>query len=91
MRHLTQLRLTTAMAALAVAVLLAPAAMAGDQGGSRDKVPDTAAYTNYSASSEGTATPCQTCYAGAGLAGTQDKEPASVPQTPRCDTCTKGS
>jgi len=91
MRHLTQLRLSTAMAALAVAVLLAPAAMAGDQGGSRDKVPDTAAYTNYSASPEGTATPCQTCYAGAGLAGTQDKAPASVPQTPRCDTCVKGS
>ena len=24
-------------------------------------------------------------------AGTQDKAPAAVPQTPRCDTCTKGS
>ena len=87
-----QLRLAGAMAVIAAALMLAPAAMAGsDQGGSKDKVPDTAAYTNYSASSEGTATPCQTCYAGAGLAGTQDKEPASVPQTPRCDTCTKGS
>jgi hypothetical protein len=92
MRYLTQLRLTSAMAALAFAIMLAPAAMAGgDQGGSKDKLPGTAAYTNYSSSPEGTATPCQTCYMGAGLAGTQNKAPAAVPETPRCDTCVKGS
>jgi hypothetical protein len=86
-----QIRLAGAMAVIAVALMLAPAAMAGsDQGGSRDKVPDTAAYTNYSTTDQ-TATPCLTCYAGAGLAGTQDKTPAAVPATPRCDTCTKGS
>ena len=87
-----QIRLAGAMAVVAAALMLAPAAMAGsDQGGSRDKVPDTAAYTNYSTSTDQTATPCLTCYAGAGLAGTQDKTPAAVPATPRCDTCTKGS
>jgi len=87
-----QLRLAGAMAVVAAALILAPAAMAGaDQGGSKDKVPDTAAYTNYSTSTDQTATPCLTCYAGAGLAGTQDETPAAVPATPRCDTCTKGS
>ncbi|HEX4570281.1 MAG TPA: hypothetical protein VH184_07640 [Dongiaceae bacterium] len=87
-----QLRLAVAIAVFAAAVMLAPTAMAGsDQGGSRDKVPDTAAYTNYSTTTDQTATPCLTCYAGAGLAGTQDKTPAAVPVTPRCDTCTKGS
>ena len=87
-----QLRLAGAMVVVAAALMLAPAAMAGaDQGGSKDKVPDTAAYTNYSTSTDQTATPCLTCYAGAGLAGTQDETPAAVPATPRCDTCTKGS
>ena len=72
-----QIRLAGAMAVIAAALMLAPAAMAGsDQGGSRDKVPDTAAYTNYSTSTDQTATPCLTCYAGAGLAGTQDQAPA---------------
>ena len=87
-----QLRLAGAMVVVAAALMLAPAAMAGsDQGGSRDKVPDTAAYTNYSTTTDQAATPCLTCYAGAGLAGTQDKTPAAVPATPRCDTCAKGS
>ena len=87
-----QLRLAGAMVVVAAALMLAPAAMAGaDQGGSKDKVPDTAAYTNYSTSTDQTASPCLTCYAGAGLAGTQDKTPASVPATERCDTCVKGS
>src|SRR2546427_158349 len=79
-----------AMAILPAGPRLSPlSAMAGDQGGSRDKTPDTSAYTNYSSTPEGVATPCDTCYMGAGLAGTQDKAPAAVPQTPRCDSCTK--
>ena len=87
-----QLRLAGAMAFLAAGLMLSPlSAMAGDQGGSRDKTPDSSAYTNYSSTPDGVATPCDTCYMGAGLAGTQDKAPAAVPQTPRCDTCTKGS
>ena len=87
-----QLRLAGAMAVLAAGLMLSPlSAMAADQGGSRDKTPDTSAYTNYSSTPDGVATPCDTCYMGAGLAGTQNKAPAAVPQTPRCDTCTKGS
>ena len=88
----TLLRLAGAMAVLAAGLMLSPlSAMAADQGGSRDKTPDSSAYTNYSSTPEGTATPCDTCYMGAGLAGTQNKAPAAVPQPPRCDSCTKGS
>ena len=87
-----QLRLAGVMAILAAGLMLSPlSAMAGDQGGSRDKTPDSSAYTNYSSTPQGVATPCDTCYMGAGLAGTQDKAPAAVQQTPRCDTCVKGS
>ena len=44
-----QLRLAGAMAFLAAGLMLSPlSAMAGDQGGSREKTPDSSAYTNYS-------------------------------------------
>jgi hypothetical protein len=62
-----QLRLAGAMAVLAAGLMLSPlSAMAGDQGGSRDKQPDSSAYTNYSSTPDGVATPCNTCYMGAG-------------------------
>jgi hypothetical protein len=87
-----RLRLAGAMAILAAGLMLSPlSAMAGEQGGAGDKRPETASYTNYSATQDETATPCQSCYMGAGLTGTQDKAPAAVPATPRCDTCVKGS
>ena len=70
-----QLRLAGAMAVLAAGLMLSP----------------LSAMANYSSTPDGVATPCDTCYMGAGLAGTQNKAPAAVPQTPRCDSCTKGS
>jgi hypothetical protein len=97
------LRVAGAMAVLAVAFTLSPvnvnvahpfgyvSALAGEQGGAGDKQPETASYTNYSATQDQTATPCQSCYMGAGLAGTLNKAPAAVPATPRCDSCVKGS
>ena len=91
MRALTSKQFRLAAAAAVMAIGLSTAALAGDQGGSKDRVPNTPAYTNYSTSTDDTATPCQTCYSGAGLSGTQNKQPYSVTTTPRCQSCVKGS
>ncbi len=79
-----------AAAVLSAAVLLSPAAFASEQGGLGDQVRGNAGYTSYSAAPD-TSTPCDTCYMGAGLAGTQNKSSYTLQTTPRCDTCAKGS
>jgi hypothetical protein len=92
-----------AAAVLAAAFLLMPLSLntadplgyagalaAGDNGGGKDMVHGRVSDGDSSPGSQPT-TPCLSCYSGASLMGTQNKEPYVVQATAPCQTCVNGS
>ena len=69
----------------------------GDHGGARDQVGQANSSTDMSSTGNPSSmqtystAPCQSCGMGSGMAGTVSYAPYSFQETPRCQTCTKGS
>jgi hypothetical protein len=81
----------TALLAVSFLVLPYASSLAGD-GGLKDQAGNNnSGYTSYSSSQPSPSTPCLSCYNGAGLAGTQNKEPYTIQSLPICQTCKRGS